>query len=127
VLLAGGAGAALGYVAALTERTGHVLDAGLLHTLASWEPYALLAAGVVALHLTQESFHAGALRLSLPMLTVAQPLVAVAISLSVFGERIDTSGPALALEVFGLVLIAAGSFVVAQSPLITALELPTTP
>ena len=68
VLLAAGSGTAFGYVAAVTERTGHILDRGVVHTLTTWTPYALLVGGVAALLLTQSAFHAGALRLSLPTL-----------------------------------------------------------
>jgi hypothetical protein len=122
VLLAAGSGVAFGYVAALTERTGHLLDKGALHTLTSWEPYALLVAASVALLLTQGAYHAGELRLSLPTLTVAQPLVAIAISLAFFGEHLDTSGAAPVLELIGLALVTGGVFAIAQTPLIAALE-----
>jgi drug/metabolite transporter (DMT)-like permease len=122
VFLAAGSGVAFGYVAALTERTGHLLDRGALHTLTSWEPYALLVAGAVALLLTQGAFHAGALRLSLPTLTVAQPLVAIAISLSFFGEHLDTRGAAPVFELIGLAMVTAGVFAIAQTPLIAGLE-----
>jgi drug/metabolite transporter (DMT)-like permease len=122
VLLAAGSGVAFGYAAALTERIGRLLDRGALHTLSSWEPYALLLAGAVALLLTQGAFRAGALRLSLPTLTVAQPLVAIAISLGFFGEHIDTRGAAPVLEVLGLALVTAGVFAIAQSPAIAGLE-----
>jgi drug/metabolite transporter (DMT)-like permease len=122
MLLAGGSGVAFGYAAAVTERTGHLLDAGVLHTLTTWEPYALIVAGTVALFLTQGAFHAGALRLSLPALTVAQPLVAIAISLTLFGEHIDTGGAAPGFEFLGLALMVAGVFAVAQTPVIARLD-----
>lgn len=118
VLLAAGSGTAFGYVAAVTERTGHVLDTGLVHTLATWEPYALAAGGAGALLLTQSAFHAGELRLSLPTLTVAQPLVAVAIGLGFFGEHIDSRGWAPVPEALGVILVIIGVFELARSPLI---------
>jgi hypothetical protein len=118
VLLAAGSGTAFGYVAAVTERTGHILDAGVVHTLTTWAPYALLIGGVAALLLTQSAFHAGALRLSLPTLTVAQPLVAVAIGLGFFGERVDSDGWAPVLEFLGLAMVSVGVFVLARSSLI---------
>ena len=121
VLLAAGSGVAFGYAAALTASTGHLLNMGVLHVLSSWQPYALLVAGAVALILTQGAFHAGALRLSLPTLTVAQPLVAIAIGLS-FGEHINTQGLAPLFEILGLVLVIAGVFALAQTPAIAGLE-----
>jgi drug/metabolite transporter (DMT)-like permease len=122
VLLAAGSGTAFGYVAAVTERTGHILNAGVVHTLGTWAPYALLVGGVSALLLTQSAFHAGALRLSLPTLTVAQPLVAVAIGLGFFGERVRSGGVAPFFEVVGLGLVTVGVFLLARSPLIGAQE-----
>jgi len=118
VLLGAGSGLAFGYVAALTERTGHLLDAGLVHTLASWVPYALVVGAVAALLFTQSAFKAGDLRLSLPMLTVAQPLVAVAIGLGVFGERIDGRGLAPLAEGVGLAFVTLGVFALGRSPVI---------
>ena len=114
VLFAVGSGAAFGYVAAVTERTGHLLDSGALHTLTTWTPYALVAGGVVALLLTQSAFHAGALRLSLPTLTIAQPLVAISIGLGFFGEHINTAGLAPGFEVLGLALATVGVFALAR-------------
>jgi drug/metabolite transporter (DMT)-like permease len=115
VLLAAGSGIAFGYVAALTERTGHLLSSGLIHTLSTWEPYALLVGGGAALLMTQSAFNAGALRLSLPTLTVAQPLIAIGIGLAMFGEQIDSRGFAPVLEVLGLVLVTFGVFALARS------------
>ena len=118
LLLAAGSGTAFGYVAALTERTGHLLDDGIVHALTTWEPYALVVGGSATLFLTQAAFHAGPLRLSLPMLTIAQPLVAVAIGVGVFGEHVSSSGVAPIVEALGLVLVTAGVFALARSPVI---------
>jgi hypothetical protein len=122
LLLAAGSGTAFGYVAALTERTGHVLDAGVVHTLTTWEPYALVVGGAATLFLTQAAFHAGPLRLSLPMLTIAQPLVAVAIGVGIFGEGVASRGAAPFIEVLGLLLMTAGVFALARSPVIAVLQ-----
>ncbi len=118
VLLAFGSGMTFGYVAALTERTGHILNRGIVHTLSTWEPYALVVGGAVALLLTQSAFNAGELRLSLPTLTVAQPLVAVVIGLAMFGEPINHRGFAPVALVVGLVLVTFGVFALSRSQMI---------
>jgi drug/metabolite transporter (DMT)-like permease len=110
LLLAAGSGVSFGYVAALTERTGRLLNAGVVHALATWVPYALVAGAIVSLLLAQSAFHAGALRLSLPTLIVAQPLVAVAIGLGVFGEHVNSRGLAPVIEVLCLALVTCGVF-----------------
>lgn len=115
VFLGAGSGTAFGYVAALTEHTGHLLNAGVVHALTTWAPYALVAGGSVALLLTQSAFNSGSLRLSLPTLTVSQPLVAIAIGLGFFGEHVAARGFAPILEVLGLALVTFGVFVLARS------------
>jgi drug/metabolite transporter (DMT)-like permease len=118
VLLGAGSGLAFGYVAALTERTGHLLDAGVVHTLTTWVPYAMVIGAAAALLLTQSAFNAGELRLSLPTLTVTQPLVAVAIGLGFFGEHIDARGLAPVVEVLGLAFVIVGVFALGGSSVI---------
>jgi drug/metabolite transporter (DMT)-like permease len=118
VLLAAASGVAFGYVAALTERTGHVLDGGIVHTLETWEPYALAVGGTVALLLTQSSYNAGSLRLSLPTMTVSQPFIAVGIGLAMFGERIHTRGLAPLWEILGILLVVGGVFAISRSSMI---------
>jgi len=118
VLLATGSGLAFGYVAAVAARTGQSLDRGTLHTLTTPAPYALAGGGIVALVLTQHAFAAGALRLSLPTLTVVQPLVAIGISLGLFGQRIDTDPLAVLGELVGMALASIGVFALARSPAI---------
>jgi len=49
------------------------------------------------------------------MLTAAQPLVAGAIGLGLFGGHIDSRGLAPALEILGLALVGAGVFALARS------------
>lgn len=120
VLYSAGSGTAFGYVAAVTERTGHLLDSGVLHTLATWPPYALVVGAVMALALTQSGFQAGVLRLSLPTLTITQPLVALGIGIGFFGERVNARGVAPVLEALGLAMMTFGVYCLARSPAISA-------
>lgn len=116
VAWAGSSGIAFGYVAAVAAHTGHVLERGALHTLATPAPYVLAVAGGGALICTQRAFAAGALHLSLPTLTVAQPLAAIGISLGLFGQHVATSAPALAGEVTGLLALVTGVFALGRAP-----------
>jgi drug/metabolite transporter (DMT)-like permease len=122
VLYAAASGTAFGYVAAVTERTGHLLDGGVVHVLSTWPPYVLVVAAVAALALTQQAFNAGVLRLSLPTLTVAQPIVALFIGIGFFGERVHHRGIAPVLEVLGLVVMTIGVYNLTRSPVLTADE-----
>ena len=118
VLQAAGSGVAFGYVAAVTERTGHLLNGGIAHVFANWEPYALIVGGMAALLLTQGAYNAGSLRLSLPTMTVTQPFVAVAIGLTMFHEGIDTHGIVPVFEALGIGLVLYGVFALSRSPAI---------
>ncbi|MGH9172137.1 MAG: DMT family transporter [Acidimicrobiales bacterium] len=122
LLYAAASGTAFGYVAAVTERTGHLLDHGLAHVLASWAPYVLVAAAIAALALTQQAFNAGVLRLCLPTLTVVQPLVAMAIGVAAFGEHLRSRGYSPLAELLGLVVMVVGVYNLSNSPVLTVVE-----
>jgi len=124
VWLAVGGGFVYGFASAVTERTGHVLNRGVLHLLATWAPYTFVVAAAIGLLFVQSAFHAGELRLSLPTLTVIQPIVAIAIGQFIFGEKIASAGLARGGDVAGLVLMTAGVFVLAQSPVLAGIPAP---
>ncbi len=117
VLLAIGAAIAFAYTAALTALTGHLLVRGVVHVVASWPPYALVATGIAAIMLTQSAFNAGPLRLSLPTLTVVQPVIATAMGWLFLGQRVYVNGLAPIWEACGLAGMAIGVFfLVMRSP-----------
>jgi len=114
LVLAGSAGVAFGYMAAMTAVSWQLITHGALHALASWQPYAVIVSGAVGILLTQSAFNAGHLRLTLPTMTVVQPIVAIAIGLFVFGEKIGSHGLAPFWEVLGLAVMVIGVFALAQ-------------
>jgi hypothetical protein len=119
VLLACATGIDYGVAAALTKTTASLLDGGLVHTLSSWEPYALLVCALVGLVLGQSAFHAGPLQASLPALTVVDPVVSIMIGALAFGEPLSQSGVAPVLEVVGLVVMTLGVTALCRSPAVT--------
>lgn len=108
LLLATAAGVLFGVTAAVTEHTGQVLDGGAWHTLATWAPYALAVVSLTGLLAHQSAYQAGDLRLSLPIMTVLEPVVAIAIGQIVFGEHLAGGAAAEAGEISSLVVMAAG-------------------
>lgn len=112
-------GVLFGLTAALTKASGHQLDRGLVHALSSWEPYALLGLGAYGFLLAQSAFHAGPLPASLPVLTIADPLVAAVIGVFAFHEHVASSPVALVGELAAVVAMVAGVFILARSPLAT--------
>lgn len=127
VSLAAAAGVAFGLTSALTERAGHLLNRGWVHLLSHWTPYALAGVAAVAFLLVQSAFHAGVLELSLPVLTVAEPIVAILIGQIVFGEHINQRGVAPLAELLALAALSLGAFVLARSPATTLRPATTIP
>lgn len=117
-LLAVAAGDLFGLSAALTKTSVHLLAAGLPQLVGSWQPYALAAVGTFGFVVGQEAFAAAPLSASLPLLTVVDPLVSIAIGAGAFGERLASGGGAPFLEAAGLALLGAGLFFSARSSLL---------
>jgi drug/metabolite transporter (DMT)-like permease len=92
LLLGLAAGISFGVSAALTKTFVHLLGSGVLPMLQHWEPYALAVTAISGLVLAQSSFQAGALPASIAALEVAEPVVAAALGIGLFDERIHTNG-----------------------------------
>ena len=117
-LLAGAAGVLYGLTAALTKSSAHLLECGVFHALANWQPYALVAMGAVGMLVSQSAFQAGPLSASLPILTVVDPVVSILIGALAFAEGIETAPGAIVLEVLGLAVMAVGVFTLGRSRLV---------
>ncbi|WP_327074820.1 DMT family transporter [Kitasatospora purpeofusca] len=116
-LLALAAGLLYGLQDALTRTTTQRLDhQGLDAVLRSWQPYAVVVAGVVGLLLVQSAFEAAPLRMSLPALTAAQPISGIACAVGFLGDRLRVTPGALAWEVIGLIAIVIGVVVIGRHP-----------
>ena len=88
------------------------------HLFTSWKPYALTAGGISGTVVDQSSYQAGPLNWSLPILTVADPIVSIAIGAFVFGEGIEIDGLAPLLEAVALIVMTIGVFQLSSSPLV---------
>ena len=120
IWLAAAAGALYGLLDALTKSTVGLISADGAATLAHWEPYALMATGVLAALFGQSAFGAGALSLSLPVIDTLEPAGAVVIGATVFGERLASSPAHFALQVAGGVAAAAGIAILSRSNIVEA-------
>ncbi len=92
LLLGLAAGVSFGVTAALTKTFVHLLGAGVVPMLQHWEPYTLAVAAISGLVLAQSSFQAGSLAASIAALEVAEPVVAAALGIGLFQERLHTNG-----------------------------------
>lgn len=100
----------LGAIAVLTKICTHRLSAGGLHALLVVPaPYLLITLAGAAMALQQMAFRAGALRMSVPIMLVGEPLVAVLMGVIVLGEHLAATGPALLLLAGAVVAIVAAT------------------
>lgn len=117
LLLGGAAGVLFGLSAGMLKLT--VLAAsGIGGVLTSWPVWVLLVLGVGGLALNQRAYQRAPLSVSMPVLNVVAPLVAIAFGYLVLDERPATTVSALAAEGAGVVLMALGvvRLARAQSP-----------
>lgn len=106
IMLGSATGLVYGLTAALTKAVAHLLSRGILHLLAGWQTYALIVVGIASLVIAQSAFQAGPLRVSLPLLTVLDPVVSIIIGAMAFGESIGGGTARRLGEVVGLVALA---------------------
>ncbi|MEV2222313.1 DMT family transporter [Nocardia vinacea] len=107
-LLFGAVGGALfGLAAALTDYVTELFEGGLTHVLGSWQTWALVASGLIGLYLQQRAFQSGPLVASLPAVTIAEPLAAAFIGITVLDERLRTTHIGLAAILIATTIMCA--------------------
>lgn len=104
--LAGGCG--YGLTSALLKQGVGLLALGMPQVLSSWPVYALLAVGPASVAANQAAFNAGPLASSLPMLTIADPVVAVVLGAVVFGEQTASAPVSVVVQVLGFMVMTGG-------------------
>ena len=80
----------------------------------------LLAAGILGAYLSQSSFQAGALSVSLPVIDTVEPVSAVLIGATVFSERLATSPAQLSAQLVGGAMAAGGIAALSRSSVAAA-------
>ncbi len=85
---------------------------------ANWQLYAVIATAVVAVAISQVAYNAAPLVVSLPSLTVGEPVTAVLVGVAALDVHFRTTPAALAVEGVAVVMVAFGSWIVALSPVL---------
>jgi drug/metabolite transporter (DMT)-like permease len=106
-LLGAAAGVLFALSAALTKLVVDELHLGVVHVIASWEPYALAGVGYVSMTLNQLALNTRALAATIASSTALDPIVSVVLGLTLFDEHLDASS-----------LQAAGAFVALAAALL---------
>lgn len=105
-LLGCATGVAYAFTATLIKACTNVLSQGPSALLGSWQLYTLLVSGVVGLLLNQLAYQAGPLAVSLPVITVIDPLLAVLLGVVIYDENLRHTPLALAGEILFLTVLA---------------------
>jgi drug/metabolite transporter (DMT)-like permease len=106
------AGILFGLSAALTKPTLEYLHDGVDELLTHWEGYALAVAGILGFVLQQVSLGTGKLAPSVATVSVANPIVGIAIGTLLLDERWSRPGWHILLGITGLVLALVGAVVI---------------
>ena len=115
VLLALVSAASWALFAVLTKAIVDVLDGGVWALLRAPEVYGWLLVAALGTVFQQSSFRAGSLTASLPTMTVAEPLVASLLGVTVLGETLDADGPQLITLVVAVVVVVVATTALARS------------
>jgi drug/metabolite transporter (DMT)-like permease len=117
-VLAVAAGSAFGLTAALMKAMTRTLSGGIAGLFTDWPVYAMVAAGVLGMFLTQAALNAGQLIAAQPGLTLSDPLISVLWGVLIFHEQVRQGWYVLG-EVFCAGVIAGGVIMLARSPLLS--------
>lgn len=109
-------GIGFGLTAVLVKAMTATYTHGIGAVLTSWQTYLIIVIGPASFFLLQNALQAGSLVASQPGLTLSNPAIAVAWGITVLGEQVRTGGWVV-LALFGGALIAAGTVLLARSPL----------
>ncbi|PRX46580.1 hypothetical protein B0I33_107157 [Prauserella shujinwangii] len=84
----------------------------------TWQPYALIVVSLLGMFLVENSYQAGPLAASMPVMDATLPLVSIALGVGLFGETVRTGALALTGTSFGLVLLLVGIILLDTSPVV---------
>ena len=112
------AGLAAGFLAVASKALGDRLGDGVATTLGSWEPYVLIASGILTTLMLQSAYQADAPTLTFPLIEITAPLTAATIGITLFGESISVGGWRAVPVVAALALMVGGIVNLGRDPLI---------
>lgn len=117
-LLAFAAAICFALLALLTKTVTYLFSLGVSVALTTWQPYALVALGIIGFLFSQSAYQAGSLERSLPIIDTIEPTVAVLLGVLGFNERVPLNVSSLAIESLCGLLAAGGVFILGRSSLL---------
>jgi drug/metabolite transporter (DMT)-like permease len=95
--------------------TDSLAEFGVLGMFTRWPVYALVVGGVTGTVLQQAALHVGPLRVSQPFLVIVDPILSVALSVWLFGERFKPDAGLLAVAAAGFAVMCVGVVFLTQT------------
>jgi drug/metabolite transporter (DMT)-like permease len=109
VLLAAATGLLFGLTAAIAKPVLVAFSQGVGGALSGWPLYALTAVAATGFVTSQRAFQAAPLAVSLPILTIADPIVGTGLGLGLFREHLTLGGTRGTIAAAGLATMAIGA------------------
>jgi drug/metabolite transporter (DMT)-like permease len=109
------------FTSACTKAVSDFATADLASLYRHWQTYALAGFGALAVFLAQNAFHAGPIVASQSTLILVDPLASILIGVGLFGDNLRTSGFWGPLEAISLLVMFAGAYWLAHSPLVSGI------
>jgi drug/metabolite transporter (DMT)-like permease len=121
------AGMSDAFMAVLVKAFATSFDRGIPGIFLTWTPYAVVVTGITALLLIQTAYQAGHSTISLPIITVIDPLVASLIGVTLFGERVLLGGARAPLIAVAGIIMLTGLVVLSRKERVTTTSTSTVP
>lgn len=121
VLFALAAGTGDATMAVLTKLLAGETDHGIHQILVSPVPYLLCGVGVAVFWLSQNAYHVGRPTVTLPIISVADPVLSSLLGIVIFGEVVHLGGLDGPVALASAAIMATGLVVLHRSPLLPGL------
>lgn len=121
VLFALAAGTGDATMAVLTKLLAGETDHGIHQILVSPVPYLLCGVGVAVFWLSQNAYHVGRPTVTLPIISVADPVLSSLLGVVIFGEVVHLGGLDGPVALASAAIMATGLVVLHRSPLLPGL------
>ncbi|HEY1832618.1 MAG TPA: DMT family transporter [Acidimicrobiales bacterium] len=110
------------FTAALIKVVSDVAASDWTTLYRHWQSYGLILFGILAVFLAQNAYHAGPIVASQSSIVLVDPLASILIGVGIFGDNLRTGGAWGPLEALSLLIMFAGAFSLAHSPLISGMK-----
>ncbi|EOM75042.1 DMT family transporter [Rhodococcus rhodnii] len=108
-------GTLYGVAAALTKHVVDQFEHGVFSALTGWQTWLLVGCGAAGVYLQQRAFAAGPLTASLPALTIAEPLAAVFLGVTVLGEHLHTGTAGTVVVAIAIVVMIVATVALSRA------------